>query len=307
MSAPEISVVIPAYNAEKTIARTLESVLSQTHPLHEVIVVDDGSQDGTGDVVRAFGSRVRYLKQANAGPAAARNHGVKVSTGDWIALLDSDDAWLPEKIAKQALKISDDVAIIHTYTLQDRLRTERELTFDVLWEHNHIGTSTVIFNKAVFEAVGGFGEDRALIGAEDYNLWLRMAATGKRIVTVREELAIYTPAENSLSQQTPKVIKAELLNMDLLADRFNLPVKMVRDKRAALLDEYAGALFWARDLPLARKYYRALLKDRPTAKNLGYWLATYVPVSVLNLPRSLSRSFGRRSADVSSIPVVVTR
>ncbi|WP_437192402.1 glycosyltransferase family 2 protein [Planctomicrobium sp. SH527] len=306
MSAPKISVVIPAYNAEKTIARTLESVLAQTHPLHEVIVVDDGSRDGTGDVVRAFGTRVQYLKQANAGPAAARNHGVRVSTGDWIALLDSDDAWLPEKIAKQASCILDDVAIIHTYTLQDRFRTERELNFDVLWEHNHIGTSTVVFNKSVFESVGGFGEDRALIGAEDYNLWLRMASTGKRIVTVREELTVYTPAENSLSQQTPKVIKAELLNMDLLAERFQLPAKMVTDKRAALLEEYSGALFWERELPLARKYFRALLKDRPTAKNLGYWLATYLPVPVLNLPRTLSRSLGR-STNVTSIPVVVTR
>ncbi len=294
MPHPTISVIIPAYNAEATIARTLQSILAQTVLPHEIIVIDDGSRDRTCQIVQTFVPHVKLIKQPNAGPAAARNHGVRVATGEWIAFLDSDDAWVPEKLETQAAVLEPGVGLSHTYTLQDRFRYDDDLNFDILWKHNYIGTSTVIANKALFEQVGGFVESRDFIGAEDYNLWLRLAATGQRIVTVRKELTDYTPAENSLSQQIARVIKAELLNMETLAKQYQLPAEKVVSKRAALLDEYAASLFWLRDLPLARQYYRALLNDRPSVRNFGCWMATYLPVKVLNLPRRLSRS--QRSA-----------
>jgi len=306
MSDPGISVVIPAYNAEKTIVRTLESVLSQTVSPLEVIVVDDGSRDGTARVVQTFSPHVRLVQQVNAGPAAARNHGVRVANGDWIALLDSDDAWLPTKLETQRRVLEPGVVLTHTYTLQDRERSQTDLTFDSLWEHNYIGTSTVIVNKSTYEQVGGFMEERSYIGAEDYNLWLRIAATGGKIVTVREELTDYTPAENSLSQQVDRVIQAELLNVDMISRQFNLPREKVISKRSALLEEYAGALFWMRDLPLARQYYRALLNDKPSPRTLGCWLATYLPVHLLNLPRRLSQ-LRRSDSTVSSTPMVTSR
>ncbi|HWL10175.1 MAG TPA: glycosyltransferase family A protein [Planctomicrobium sp.] len=289
MPVPKISAVIPAYNAEATIARTLESVLAQTVQPHEIIVVDDGSRDQTARIVQTFGPHVKLIQQTNSGPSAARNHGVRVATGDWIAFLDSDDAWLPEKLELQIKTLNSDVALSHTYTLQDLSRCSESLNFDRLWDSNYIGTSTVIVKKSVFNNVGGFIEDRKFIGAEDYNLWLRIAARGEKIVTVRRELTDYTPAENSLSQQIEKVIKAELLNMESLARDLNLPLEKVTTKRAALLEEYAAALFWLRDLPLARQYYRELLNDRPSARAFGYWIATYIPVNVLNIPRRLSR------------------
>ena len=97
----DISVVIPAYNAEKTIAATLQSVLNQTYPPSEVIVVNDGSKDGTKERVLEFGDRVRLINQENSGVSAARNFGVENSNSDWIAFLDSDDLWLPEKLECQ--------------------------------------------------------------------------------------------------------------------------------------------------------------------------------------------------------------
>ena len=284
-TAPKISVVIPAYNAERTIVRTLESALAQTLPPHEVIVVDDGSRDGTPAVVERYAPRVRLVRQVNAGPSAARNHGVRVATGDWIALLDSDDAWLPQKLERQAQELGPDVALVHCYSIDEIHRFSGELTFDRLWKHNHVGTSTVVMNKELFEQTGGFQEDRKFIGAEDYNMWLRLCATGKRIATVHEELSIYTPAENSLSQQVARVIEAELLNAEVIAKQYQLPASMLRNKQADLCEEYARALFWTRDLPLARKYWKNVLKLRPSATALLHYLATFVPASLLNARR----------------------
>lgn len=101
MSGPLVSVVIPAYNSERFVDEAIESVLSQSHQRIEVIVVDDGSTDGTAARVRAYGDRVRYFHQANAGVGTARNRGLAIATGDYIAFLDGDDVWQPEKLEVQ--------------------------------------------------------------------------------------------------------------------------------------------------------------------------------------------------------------
>ena len=101
MRAPTVSVVIPAYNAELHIDAALQSALGQTHAHLEVIVVDDGSTDATADRVRAYGPRVHYIRQSNEGVGAARNRGVGASTGEYIAFLDADDVWRPQKLEVQ--------------------------------------------------------------------------------------------------------------------------------------------------------------------------------------------------------------
>lgn len=102
------SVVIPAYNAGATITRALDSVLAQTWPAHEIIVVDDGSSDNTKEVVTAYGDRVTYLQQKNAGPSAARNRGVEATNGDWVAFLDADDWYYPGRLQAHAEMIAAD-------------------------------------------------------------------------------------------------------------------------------------------------------------------------------------------------------
>ena len=101
MSGPVVSVVMPAYNAERFVDEALESVLKQSYQRLEVIVVDDGSTDGTAARVQAYGNPVRYLQQVNAGVGAARNRGLEAATGDYIAFLDADDLWRPEKLDVQ--------------------------------------------------------------------------------------------------------------------------------------------------------------------------------------------------------------
>jgi glycosyltransferase involved in cell wall biosynthesis len=98
---PRVSVVIPTYNRAQHIARAIDSVLAQTGVDCEIIVVDDGSRDTTGGVIRTYGDRVRYVRQDNAGPSAARNRGWRMARHDWIAFLDSDDLWKPGKLQRQ--------------------------------------------------------------------------------------------------------------------------------------------------------------------------------------------------------------
>ncbi len=100
--AAAFSVIIPAYNCSDIIRRALDSVLAQTHPPLEVLVVDDGSADSTADVVAAYGPPVRCIRQANQGPAGARNRGIDEARGEWVCFLDSDDTWYPRKLQRQA-------------------------------------------------------------------------------------------------------------------------------------------------------------------------------------------------------------
>ena len=96
-----VSAVIPAYNSGESIARAIESVLCQTYPADEIIVVDDGSTDNTAEMVQSFGERVIFIRQENAGASVARNTGIQAARFDWIAFLDADDEWVPEKLRLQ--------------------------------------------------------------------------------------------------------------------------------------------------------------------------------------------------------------
>ena len=294
---PQITVVIPAYNAEKTIATALRSVFDQTLRPAEVIVVDDGSTDGTTRVVQTFAPDVTLLRQTNSGPAAARNHGIREAKSEWIALIDADDSWMPRKLEKQAKLLADDVALVHSNVVDSFDQGSPEVTFEELWEGNVIGTSTVVLNKQVFDEVGGFDERRSLIGVEDYNLWLRIAATGKRIRTLQEPLSIYSRTDASLTKNVPKIVEAELFNLEVLKAKLKLSDEMSRAKRIRILEEYSKSLFYIRDLKRARDYYGELLQTRPTMSACVHWTATFLPVSVLNLPRRLA---SQRAAENST-------
>lgn len=103
---PTVSVVIPTYNRAKYVTETIDSVLSQSYTDYEIIVVDDGSTDNTREALAPYMDRIRYIHQQNSGVSAARNRGIKAARGKWIAFLDSDDIWLPEKLAVQIKDIS---------------------------------------------------------------------------------------------------------------------------------------------------------------------------------------------------------
>jgi len=192
---PAVSIVIPAYNSERYIGATLASVLAQSYRDYEVIVVDDGSTDGTRTAVSAAEGLIRYISQQNQGPAAARNAGISAAGGALICFLDADDVWTPNKLAEQVafmerhpaigLVFSDEEEFeddrVHCPSLLAKSRFYPEIAqrsvipaaFGKLLEENFIPTSTVMSRRECFDTCGLF--DVSLRGPEDRDMWSRIA------------------------------------------------------------------------------------------------------------------------------------
>ena len=191
MSVPGVSCVIPAYNGARYLREALDSVLAQTLPVAEVLVVDDGSTDDTAAVVRAYRGAVHYLYQSHAGVSAARNRGIRAATQPLIAFLDADDLFLPHKTERQVerfLACPDlEMSAAHAInfwsaelTVEQRRRDPKMTT---PWPRS-IGTWVV--RRHVFDAVGGFDETMSLAQDVDWNI--RVQGAGVRIETLPDVL-----------------------------------------------------------------------------------------------------------------------
>ena len=182
----KISVIIPTYNRKHTLQRAIDSVLAQTFKPYEIIIVDDGSKDGTKEWLLQNYPSVQYIHQPNNGVSSARNKGIQISQGSWIALLDSDDEWMPEKLEYQSrfLEMNRDSSFCHTNEIWIRngvrvnqMKKHKKYGGDI-FKHCldicRISPSSSIIKKDVFEEVGAF--DESLTVCEDYDLWLRVTA-----------------------------------------------------------------------------------------------------------------------------------
>lgn len=277
----EITAVIPAFNAAEFIAESIASLLNQTEPPVEVIVVDDGSSDDTAGVAARAGARV--IRQANGGPAAARNAGIRSARADAIALLDADDIARPTRLARQRSGLADpNVGVVFSgHHVEHKVPPTPPalIDFDTLWARNWIPTSTVLLRRAAWEAVGGFDEARDLIGVEDYNCWLRLAHAGWGFSRVADVLVDYRPTPASLTAQTRRFAAAELTNARRTAARLALSDAVLRKKEHALFLEYGLELFYKRDLTTARQYLLEAARKGPIGVG-GYTrlLATLLPL-----------------------------
>ena len=179
-----VSVIIPAYNAEAFMADTVKSVLNQTYQDLEIIVVDDGSKDGTLAALEQFGSGIRVHQQPNGGVARARNTGVGLAKGSWVAFLDADDLWLPEKLERQLAIASAPMSYTDRLNIGSRgdlpeLQSvvtrmhDGDLFLPLLREGNFITNTSVMIRRELFEKLGGFYT--GLNGTEDWDLWIRVA------------------------------------------------------------------------------------------------------------------------------------
>ncbi len=182
-----ISVIIPSWNRADFLATAIDSVLAQSYTDFELIVVDDGSTDGTAELAAGYGNRVTVLHQHNKGPSAARNLGVSGAQGDYIAFLDSDDWWHKDKLAQQlaAMEAEPDFLISHTDEIWYRRGTFLNQKKKHTRPHGYIfalclklccvGMSTVMVRRRFFTEVEPFNEQ--LPCCEDYDLWLRASVT----------------------------------------------------------------------------------------------------------------------------------
>jgi glycosyltransferase involved in cell wall biosynthesis len=216
-----ISAVIPTYNCSRLLSRAIDSVLAQTVPVDELLVVDDGSTDDTSSVVATYGDKVRYIYQANGGAAAARNRGVAEARNDWIAFLDHDDEWLPPKIDKQVKALQSASNAVACYCwfwwieVKDGVRhLGRPPRPEQFWPRirlrNPILPSLVVVNKSALQAIGGFKE-RLRASCEDWDLTIRLAATfPSGFVLVEEPLAVYYRDANNTSSRHEMMLKQNL-------------------------------------------------------------------------------------------------
>ena len=221
MSSPIVSVIIPTYNRAGLIQEALESVLRQTFKDYEIIVVDDGSTDNTPEVLKPYRHRIRYVHQENQGISAARNWGILLSRGAYIAFLDSDDLWYPEKLEKQIayLEAHPKVGLLYGQILCrtdsgiEKVLPRRVVTSfqELLRESNTIPTSVVVARKKCFESVGLFNASFPV--AEDFELWLRVARHFQ-IDYLRGIVAEYRMHGSNTTQNLEKVYRGYLKVFD---------------------------------------------------------------------------------------------
>jgi glycosyltransferase involved in cell wall biosynthesis len=180
-----VSVVIPTYNRAALVQEAIESVLNQTYQHCELIVVDDGSTDETAEVFTSYGSRITAIRINHAGPSAARNCGIRIGRGDYIAFLDSDDLWLPKKLQTQInffehnpeaqICQSEEIWIRNGKRVNPRNKHKKNSgwIFEQCLPLCVVSPSAVMIHRSVFDAVGLF--DETFLACEDYDLWLRIA------------------------------------------------------------------------------------------------------------------------------------
>lgn len=193
-----VSVIIPTYNRLGLLEPALNSVLEQTCRIHEIIVVDDGSTDGTVEFLLKNFPAVSVISQKNQGVSSARNTGIRQATGEWIALLDSDDIWLPEKLEKQVHFLSQNKSYRACQTLEKWIRNGNHVTppkyldksenglFQRSLQRCIICPSSVLLHSTIFKEIGLFDESLPL--CEDYDFWIRLLLKNK--IGLLEELLV---------------------------------------------------------------------------------------------------------------------
>jgi glycosyltransferase involved in cell wall biosynthesis len=230
MTPPRFSVVIPVYNGEAFVGRAIESVLVQSWPAHEIIVVDDGSVDDTAVVVTRFGARVHYLRQENAGVSAARNRGAELATGDWLAFLDADDWYYPDRLRWHAEWIAREPRLDFLTGDYDYLRADGEHISRSMEQHesgramlrkaqggpetvmeaeefeafvaDHFGdTHTLSVPRATFLRLGGYPTGYRV--CEDVYFLVRLCAASRCVGVVCSPMAAYVIHDSSATRKDP--------------------------------------------------------------------------------------------------------
>lgn len=251
---PKVSVIIPTYNRAAFIEKTVQSVLDQTYKDFEIIVVDDGSTDNTKDVLEQFGAKIKLLEQKNSERAVARNNGVKNSSGEYIAFLDSDDLWFPDKLKKQVevLDNKQDVILVYGQCLRINSNTEKiknakrqregysGFIFENLLMRNLVVSPTPLIRRDYFEETTGF--TTKYIPYEDWEYWLRFSLLGK-FHFIKDPLAYYRihPEQSVQLAAAEKIEEATTL---LLEDSFKLKDIPEKIKRKSLGLANLRFCFW---------------------------------------------------------------
>ena len=203
-----VSCIVPVFNGEAFVAAAIESILRQSGVDTEVIVVDDGSTDGTAAVLEGFGDRIRVLRQENAGPSAARNHGLEESRGEFVAFLDADDIWVDDKLESQLAVLHGQQGVeicsghLRSFWVPELDHEREQLENDPYHqERAMLSPCTILTRRALFEQVGGF--DVTLRNGEDTDWFVRALRSDVRVHTVPRLLVHRRQHTENLTRRTP--------------------------------------------------------------------------------------------------------
>ena len=273
-SGMKISVIIPTYNRKKTLARAIQSVINQSLSPFEILIIDDGSNVGTEEWVKDNFQNIKYIYQNNRGVSSARNIGIENANGDWVAFLDSDDEWLPNKLDEQvkAIDSNPEIKFFHTNEIWIRngvrvnqMKKHKKYggyIFEKCLDICRVSPSSVLIQKEVFDNIGVF--DESLRVCEDYDLWLRI--TSKYPVVFLDVPLIYKYGghadqlskvndgiESYRIQSLEKIINSGFLSDEQKVMAINALVKKMkiyskglkkRKKLDALLDIKKNIQYW---------------------------------------------------------------
>ena len=296
---PRVSVIIPTYNCARFIERTINSVLSQTYRDYEVIVVDDGSMDETQTLMQQYNKPVRYVYQKNQGASSARNAAVSHATGEFIAYLDADDVWNPDKLARQVEYLDSHpmCGLVHTevsvideedHVLHARFNQETNRAVpqgkclrDILLR-SHIQTLTVVERRSAFNSANGF--DLRLPVAQDYLHWILVVLHGFEVGYIPEPLGQYRWRAGSLMSSQRRLLEdfvkiyEIILNEEKIEQTHGLDMSRLVNER--LYDTQRQLAYLERRAcmtTLARQRLRHLIRQWPHKFELYLDLAkTYV-------------------------------
>lgn len=252
---PTVSVIIPTYNRANFLMRAVKSVYQQTFKDFEVIIVDDGSTDETQQCLPTLGFQFCYKYLPHSGiPAYVRNEGIKEARGDYVAFLDDDDTWLPDKLERQ-MELAEKYPYVvlfssNAYSQSYHSNQAGELYLQIhdqklgnlFWDlinDNFVITSTVLVERAILNHLGGFNQDQRLIGIEDYEMWLRVARDSD-ILFDPKPLAIYTTQGHRLSSRNAsKYWSGMLFLMEENNERIGVANKLSNNEKAVIYTRIA--------------------------------------------------------------------
>jgi glycosyltransferase involved in cell wall biosynthesis len=282
---PRVSTIIPSYNCAQFVGRAVDSALQQTYRDQEIIVIDDGSTDDTRAVMARFGTAVRYARQDNGGVSRARNHGLSLAGGEFVAYLDADDLWYPDKLEKQIAfldthsecgfvhtdvdVVNEDGAVIRSAFNHSTQRSvpRGRCVLDLLRE-SHVQILTVVARRELVERAGRF--DARFHGVEDYLQWILIGLDGAELGYIDEPLAAYRWTAGSISSNK-RHMYAQMIKMFtlLLAEKpiaercGEQGVAVVRKRLYDLGRDLAYLERLEGDTALARRRLLGLIKTWP--------------------------------------------
>ncbi|MGB3532292.1 MAG: glycosyltransferase [Microcoleaceae cyanobacterium] len=292
MAQPQVSVIIPAYNGDRYITEAVESILTQSYPNFEVIVVDDGSTDNTQQVLQPYISQIRYLSQANLGVAAARNRGIEAASGKYIALLDQDDCFLPGKLAAQVevFEANPTVALVNSgWRLIEAegnpiseikpWRNLPQLTLETWLTRTPILPSAMMFQREAWQTVGGF--DSRFDGVDDVEFVWRLAMAGYEAMWLPQITVHYRQHSQTVSEQ--KAVKRADLFIAAQNHFFsqpNLPQEVYQLEAVSRYEGYTWMgwhLYHTRHFPVMANYLLNSLSYSPytVAITITDWLQRF--------------------------------